>query len=191
MRRLQTISDITNRIVTLLCAALFLVMLAITFAGSIYQAVSGEALSWTYSLARQFVPWIGFLSITVAFKHMDHISVNLIAPRLPARAALGMEYLVVALIWLFAGISLYEGIRFFLETRQLVMISDTVQFSQRWTTASAPVMGLIMLIHATTGRALLEPARKASDAAAQILADFEAMDADADVLSGAEQEARS
>ena len=42
--------------------------LAISFIGFFYMAVTGEALSWTYSLARLFVPWIGMLSITVAFK---------------------------------------------------------------------------------------------------------------------------
>jgi len=173
MQQLHRLSDVVNRLTILLCALCVLAMLTITFVGSIWQAVTGEALSWTYSLARQFVPWIGFLSITVAFKKSEHVAVNLLGPRLPPAAARLLERAVVLLLWVFALLMIYEGARFFLETRQMVMVSDKIQFSQRWTVASVPVMGVIMLIHATTGAALLEPVRSTSALVDEILAEFD------------------
>ena len=68
MHALRTLSDAVNRLAIAACVACVLAMLAISFAGFFYMALTGQALSWTYSLARLFVPWIGMLSITVAFK---------------------------------------------------------------------------------------------------------------------------
>jgi len=41
------------------CVACVLAMLGISFTGFVYTLVTGGALSWTYSLARLFLPWIG------------------------------------------------------------------------------------------------------------------------------------
>ncbi len=144
--------------VTLLCALFVLIMLSITFLGTSYQLLTGDALSWTYSLARQFVPWIGLLSITVAFKHADHVAVNMLAPRLPRSVARVMQQIVVASIAVFAVLMIWQGMRFWFESTQLVMISDQLQISQRWVVASVPAMGVVMLIHSIAGHRLLENA---------------------------------
>lgn len=156
MHRLHRLSDRLNAGVIFLCAALFLAMLSITFTGALWQAITGDALSWTYSLARQFVPWIGCLSITVAFKSGEHVAVDLLRPRLPHAGRRLIEAIIVISIALFAALTIYEGIRFFLEARQLVMISDQIQISQRWTVASVPAMGAIMLVHSACGTRLLD-----------------------------------
>lgn len=156
MDRLLRISHRTNQLVTLLCVACFAAMLSITFYGTSYQLLTGNALSWTYSLARQFVPWLGLLSITVAFKHADHIAVNMLVARLPGGMRVLLERTVVASVFLFAVLMIWQGARFWYESTQLVMISDQIQISQRWVAASVPVMGVVMLVHALTGRRLFE-----------------------------------
>ena len=156
MPALKLLSDRVNLIVTALCAALLVTMLGISFSGAIYQAVTGDALAWTYSLARQFLPWIALLSITVAFKNGEHVSMAMIVNALPSRIRLAVEWVIVASIGLFALILTIAGIQFTLESSQLVMISDQIQISQSWVAASVPTTGIVLLVHLFTGRALVE-----------------------------------
>jgi TRAP-type C4-dicarboxylate transport system permease small subunit len=156
MSSLRSISDHLNFGVIVVCAAALLTMLSISFAGAFYQAITGASLSWTYSLARQFIPWIGLLSITVAFKNGEHVAMVMLTGNLPPSIRIWFERLVVGLIVVFAGFLIYEGYHFFLESNQLVMISDQLQISQRWVAASVPVTGAILLVHTVCGRSLLD-----------------------------------
>lgn len=156
MPALKLLSDRINLIVTALCAALIVVMLGISFSGAIYQAVTGDALAWTYSLARQFLPWVALLSITVAFKNGEHVAMAMIVNALPSRTRVAIEWVIVASIGLFALLMTTAGLQFALESSQLVMISDKIQISQSWVAASVPATGVILLVHLFTGRALVE-----------------------------------
>lgn len=53
---LRSFSDRLNVVVIYVCVAFVGAMLAISFAGSFYMVITGDSLSWTYSLARLFVP---------------------------------------------------------------------------------------------------------------------------------------
>lgn len=158
MVRLKHLSAHLNMAVTGFCALLLASMLGISFSGALYQAIFGEALSWTYSLARQFVPWIALLSITVAFHHGEHVAMTLITKSLPPFPRMVLQLATVAAIGVLGLVLLIAGFQFTVESDQLVMISDRLQFSQRWVAASLPVTGAIMLIHLVVGRALLEEA---------------------------------
>lgn len=158
MAWLQRFSARLDMAVTGACALLLVAMLGISFSGALYQAISGEALSWTYSLARQFVPWIALLSITVALHRGEHVAMTLVANNLPAFPRRVLQTLTIAAIGALGLVLLVAGVQFTVESDQLVMISDRIQFSQRWVAASLPVTGAIMLIHLAVGRALLEEA---------------------------------
>jgi len=151
-----------NMIVTALCALLLVSMLCISFSGALYQAIVGDALSWTYSLARQFVPWIALLSITVALRGGEHVAMKLVTNALPAFPRLVLQGITVTAIGILGLVLLIAGIQFTLESNQLVMISDKIQFSQRWIAASLPVAGAIMLVHLAAGHALIEEADPAA-----------------------------
>ena len=145
-----------NVIVTAVCAAILVSMLCISFSGALYQVIVGDALSWTYSLARQFVPWIALLSITVAFRGGEHVAMKLVTNAMPAFLRTVLHVMTIAAIGVLGLVLLVYGIQFTVESDQLVMISDQIQFSQRWVTASLPVTGAIMLVHLAAGRALIE-----------------------------------
>ncbi|MEZ0467892.1 TRAP transporter small permease [Phaeobacter sp. SYSU ZJ3003] len=145
-----------NVIVTFVCAALLVLMLCISFSGALYQAIVGEALSWTYSLARQFVPWIALLSITVALREGEHVAMKMVINAMPAFPFKVLQAITIAALGVLGLVLLVAGIQFTIESDQLVMISDQLQFSQRWVTASLPVSGAVILIHLTAGRALIE-----------------------------------
>jgi TRAP-type C4-dicarboxylate transport system permease small subunit len=158
----------TNRIVMIICALCILSMLAISFIGSLYQAITSEALSWTYSLARQFVPWIGMLSITVAFRHAEHVAVMTLADRLHATLSRALAFVIFFASLIFAILLVWKGAIFWQETTQLVMISDQLQFSQGWIAASVPVSGVIMLVHLCAGMHLMDESEFALDMASDV-----------------------
>lgn len=156
LTKLQALSDRLNRWVIGICIIFLLVMLAISFVGFLYQLLTDTALSWTYSLARLFVPWIGMLSISVAFKHGEHVAMGVLVHRLPPAVITAISYVNIAIIGLFALLLIWFGWQFFVSTTHYNMVSDQLQIHNRFVAACIPVTGLIMLCHLVSGRQLLD-----------------------------------
>jgi TRAP-type C4-dicarboxylate transport system permease small subunit len=156
-RTLEKLSDVVNRIVIAACVGCVLAMLSISFIGFFYMAITGAALSWTYSLARLFIPWIGMLSITVAFKAGEHVALTMFVRLLPAGVARMLRGFSVGAIAVFALLLVWFGWDFFQFSTQMYMVSDRIQVDGRWVAACVPVTGAILLIHLADGVRLLEP----------------------------------
>jgi TRAP-type C4-dicarboxylate transport system permease small subunit len=132
-------------------------MLSISFVGFFYMVVTGEALSWTYSLARLFIPWIGMLSITVAFHDGEHVAMNMMSRMVPEAVAAAMRYAVLVSVAIFAALLLWFGWYFFESTTQYYMVSDQIQIHARWVAVCVPLSGAILLVHLVKGFGLLDP----------------------------------
>ncbi|WP_226575828.1 TRAP transporter small permease [Acuticoccus sediminis] len=145
-----------NRTVSTVCVLFILAMLAISFSGFFYMILTGDALSWTYSLARLFIPWLGLLSLTVAFWHGEHIAMTAIIAILPRTAVTVLHYVNTALVALFAGLLIWYGWKYFAKSTDIYMVSDTIQIHAKWVTACVPVTGLVLLIHVLCGANLLD-----------------------------------
>jgi len=158
------LSSGVNRAALYCCVLCILAMLSISFTGFFYMAVTGEALSWTYSLARLFIPWIGMLSITVAFYSGEHVAMTILDRLMPAPLVTLLNVIVLASVGVFAGLLLWFGWQFFESTTQMYMVSDQVQIHARWVVACVPISGAILLLHLINGTRLLQP--KTDDAAA-------------------------
>ena len=152
---LTGLSNSVNRIALYFCVLCVLAMLSISFAGFFYMAVTGEALSWTYSLARLFIPWIGMLSITVAFHSGEHVAMNILERLVPAPLVTALNVIVLALVGVFAALLLWFGWQFFESSTQIYMVSDQLQVHGRWVAACVPVSGAILLVHLINGTRLL------------------------------------
>jgi TRAP-type C4-dicarboxylate transport system permease small subunit len=152
---LRRVSDRVNTAALFACVGCVLSMLSISFIGFFYMVVTGEALSWTYSLARLFIPWIGMLSITVAFHGGEHVAMNLLSRLLPAPLALSLRYASLAAVAVFAALLLWFGWQYFSSTTQYYMVSDQLQIHARWVTACVPVSGAILIVHLVNGTAIL------------------------------------
>jgi len=161
--RLRALSDALNRAVIVVSVGCVLAMLAISFVGFFYMATTRAALSWTYSLARLFIPWIGMLSITVAFKAGEHVAMAALPRVLPVRVTLVLRYFSLLLIALFAALLVWFGGQFFIDSTQYFMVSDQLQVHYRWVAACMPATGLILLVHLASGLDLLEPLDHAAD----------------------------
>ena len=178
LARLREISDRLNHLVVWVCIACLLVMLSISFIGFFYQLITGAALSWTYSLARLFVPWIGMLSITVAFKRGEHVAMAILLPILPPRVATIISYANLAIIGVLAVLLVWFGWQFFINTTHYNMVSDQIQIHNRFVAACIPVTGLILLVHLAYGLHLLDLAAPEAEVE-ELLRESEARDAEA------------
>jgi TRAP-type C4-dicarboxylate transport system permease small subunit len=152
------VSDALNSVVVAACVGCLLVMLVISFVGLFYTLVSGDALSWTYSLARLFIPWIGLLSITVAFKRGEHIAMTSLLRVLPAAVVSVLGIVNRAVLILFSSLMLWYGWRYLQSSTDYYMVSDQIQIHARWVAASIPVSGLILLVHSLTDSQAAEAA---------------------------------
>lgn len=156
LNSLRRISDGVNQVVILVCIVCVLTMLAISFTGFLYTLFTDQALSWTYSLARLFLPWIGLLSSTVALHSGEHVAMTLLMRVLPVNL---VKVAASASLIVLAGFALalvWYGWEFFSNARQMYMVSASIQVSYKWTTIAVPLSGAIMLIHLGQGFALLE-----------------------------------
>ena len=96
------------------------------------------------------------LSITVAFKHGEHIAMAVLLQTLPPRAVTIVSYANVAIIGIFALLLVWFGWQFFINTTHYNMVSDQIQVHQRFVAACVPLTGLVLLVHLGQGLRLLE-----------------------------------
>ena len=154
-------SDRLDHAAVALCVALFAAMLAVSLAGIAWQAATGHALAWSYPVARMLIPWIAMLSVTCAFKQGEHIAMSMLVGRAPRPVIVAAQAVGVLSVALFALALAWTGAGFFAGSGQLVMISDSIQVSDRWMTAAVPVSGIVLLVHLADGAALLGAAARA------------------------------
>ena len=172
--RLRWLSDAANQVTIVVCAVLIVIMLALSAIGIFMAALASIAeaagvghwfingpLAWAYdntrsSVVRLFLPWLGMLSITVAFKYGEHIAILALAHAMPGwayRVAQGLNLFAIAF---FGAALVWYGFEFAVDARHLYIVSDSIQISHRWTAASVPVAGLILCLHLADGVALLD-----------------------------------
>lgn len=150
-------SDAVDQAVTALCVGAVLVMLAISFIGFFYMITTGAALSWTYSLARLFIPWLGMLSITVAFKRGEHIAMTSLLEVMPVPLAGFFKLCSRLILLLFALMLIWFGMKYVISSIDYYMVSDQIQIHSRFVVSVVPITGLILVIHVLGGGNLLDP----------------------------------
>ncbi|MBF7052141.1 TRAP transporter small permease [Halomonas sp. KAO] len=156
LQPLRRISDAVNQAAIVACVACVLIMLGISFTAFLYKLATGSTLSWTYSLARLFLPWIGFLSMTISLRYGEHVAMTLLVrslPRLLLKVAAGLCLGVIAL---FGLMLVWYGWGFFQGASQVYMVSDQIQISAKFTAIVIPISGVIVLLHLVQGFDLLE-----------------------------------
>lgn len=166
--RRRAVSARLNEGVTAVAVLFVVAMLTISFTGFFYTVVTGAALSWTYSLARLFIPWVGFLSITVAFARGQHIAMTALVSVLPSAVRRLARAANLVLVALFAALLIYYGVELVRSSSDIYMVSDQIQVPARFVVACVPVAGVILLVHVVCGADLFtdaDPMREAADLA--------------------------
>ncbi|QTP54820.1 TRAP transporter small permease subunit [Billgrantia sulfidoxydans] len=156
LQPLRRLSDTVNQAAIVICVACVLIMLGISFTAFLYKLATGSSLSWTYSLARLFLPWIGFLSMTISLRYGEHVAMTLLVRSLPRVLLKLAAGLCLAVIGVFGLLLLWYGWDYFLGASQVYMVSDRIQIPGKFTAVVMPVSGAIILLHLVQGFALLE-----------------------------------
>ncbi len=156
LQPLRRLSDIVNQMAILICVACVLTMLGISFTAFVYKLFTGSTLSWTYSLARLFLPWIGFLSMTISLRYGEHVAMTLLVRSLPRVLTVIAATLCMMVIGLFGALLLWYGWDYFQGTRQVYMVSDQIRVHGKFTSIVVPISGAIILLHLVQGFDLLE-----------------------------------
>lgn len=156
LQPLRRLSDVVNQVAIVTCVACVLIMLGISFTAFLYKLATGSTLSWTYSLARLFLPWIGFLSMTISLRYGEHVAMTLLVRSLPRVLLKVAAGLCLAVIALFALMLVWYGWIFFQGASQVYMVSDQIQISAKFTAIVVPISGVIILLHLVQGFDLLE-----------------------------------
>ncbi|MDN6180207.1 MAG: TRAP transporter small permease subunit [Halomonas subglaciescola] len=156
LQPLRRLSDWVNQAAIVACVACVMVMLGISFTAFVYKLVTGSSLSWTYSLARLFLPWIGFLSMTISLRYGEHVAMTLLVRSLPRALLTVSAGLCLAIVALFGALLLWYGWSYFASARQVYMVSDQIQVSAKFTAIVVPLSGAIILLHLVQGFDLLE-----------------------------------
>lgn len=156
LRPIRQVSDWVNQVAIVACVACVIIMLGISFTAFIYKLATGSSLSWTYSLARLFLPWIGFLSMTISLRYGEHVAMTLMVRSLPRVMVTIAAALCLGFVALFGMLLLWYGWGYFTSANQVYMVSDQIQISARYTAIVVPMSGAIILLHVTQGFSLLE-----------------------------------
>jgi TRAP-type C4-dicarboxylate transport system permease small subunit len=163
LRQWQRLSDNVNQVIVIGCITCVVAMLTISFIGFFYMIITGDALSWTYSLARLFIPWIGMLSITVAFRAGEHVAMASLVQCFPAVVQKLLGIVNLLLIAIFGLMLIWYGLEFFINSNQYYLVSDQFQVHHRWVVACVPITGVILLIHLVNGSQFLNSQHAAPD----------------------------
>ncbi|MCE0731569.1 TRAP transporter small permease subunit [Halomonas sp. G15] len=156
LQPLRRLSDAVNQVAIVTCVACVLIMLGISFTAFLYKLATGSTLSWTYSLARLFLPWIGFLSMTISLRYGEHVAMTLLVRSLPRVLLQVAAGLCLGVIALFALMLVWYGWDYFQGASQVYMVSDQIQISAKFTAIVIPISGVIILLHLVQGFDLLE-----------------------------------
>lgn len=156
LQPLRRLSDVVNQVAIVTCVACVLIMLGISFTAFLYKLATGSTLSWTYSLARLFLPWIGFLSMTISLRYGEHVAMTLLVRSLPRTLLTVAAGLCLGVIALFALMLVWYGWSYFEGASQVYMVSDQIQISAKFTAIVIPISGVIILLHLVQGFDLLD-----------------------------------
>lgn len=97
---------VLSGIVTTVAAVLLALLIVLSAGDAIMRNVSGSGLPGAIQIAELFLVVITMLGLLIAQRHRDHVAIDVIAMRLPRRAAEALEgfgYLVVSAILLLAA----------------------------------------------------------------------------------------
>ncbi len=147
----RQLSSWTNKTILVLSILLLIAMLSLSLAAILSQVIFNASIAWGYSLTRLFLPWIALLSITVTLKAGEHIGIGFFLKMLPHRFSSLANRINIVVIMVFGLALVWYGSGFFINSTQTFMISDTLQVSHKWTAASVPLTGMVIVIHVLGG----------------------------------------
>ena len=137
---------VVDRVVDWVAVAAFSGMFLCVLGQVVFRYFLGEPLVWSDELARYLFIWASFLGWIIAARRGSHLTIDMVAMRLPSRGAAALR-IVGALCGLaFAGLLVWYGWRIML--RNLDVDTTTLFFSQGVVYAIVPVAAFAVGLYA-------------------------------------------
>jgi TRAP-type C4-dicarboxylate transport system permease small subunit len=105
-----SVSDKIENYTKIFCGFLTIIMTSTVMIGVFYRYILHRPLRWTGELAIYCMIWIGFLSMSVAYKYRKHPKLDLMVNLLPYSLKLIIKILIEILVAIFLIILIEEGI---------------------------------------------------------------------------------
>ena len=84
----------------ILVTALSLIVILV-FSNVVLRYIFGSGIIWSQELSRYLFVWMTFIGAIIAFKHNDHLAINMVVKRLPGfykKIAVTLNYLIILFI---------------------------------------------------------------------------------------------
>jgi TRAP-type C4-dicarboxylate transport system permease small subunit len=140
-----------DRVLRGLLALLLGVLTVSVFLQVLVRFVLKYPLPWTEEVARLSFVYSIFVGATLAVRENDHISVDVVLAVLPHAAARGVRLAGRALVAVFLGAMIWQGIAFVAATG--VQMTPVLQVPFRHLYLIIPASGAVMLLYLVLGAA--------------------------------------
>lgn len=143
MKRVQAGVGRTVEVVTwTLCGALVLLVSANVFARYVLET----GWLWAEEASRLIFVWMVFLGAYVALRRRQHMAIDFVAARLPARGRAALATATRLSVLLFLVVLVWSGTGLVRTTLDLGRTTPILGISAAWGYLAVPVAGLLMLL---------------------------------------------
>jgi len=136
--------DLSESILTALCAAAFALMLSLGVATVVFRFIIQSSLAFPDELIRYLFVWMIFLGSAVAYRRKMHAAIGILVASLPAQPKrLALLFSTLACVVFFVTI-MWSG--YHLTARSVPQISPALEVSMAWVYSAIPVgMGFLLI----------------------------------------------
>jgi len=140
----KSIFDFIEKYIVILIIILLSLMVIFIFSQVVARFIFDKPLSWTEEVSRHIMIWMAFLSVSVAYRHGSHLSINLIMPKLNENSKRIFKLMLLGFIIFFLIYMIKYGIE--LTYRTSGQNSSSLQYPMSYVYSSLPVSAVITLI---------------------------------------------
>lgn len=108
-RPVRRFVDGLNVVASFVCYALLVAITAIICMQVFLRFVLNSPTSWSEEIALLALIWFGMIAIAIAIRRHEHVAISYFRDKLPAPAALALDYLAQALMGVFMLVVLIYG----------------------------------------------------------------------------------
>ncbi len=145
MRILTAVLDFSERLLTALCAAGFMVMFVLGVATVFFRFVVERSLTFPDELIRYLFVWMVMLGAAIAYRRGIHAAITMFTMALPAQIQRVVMVIATLIALVFFLVLLRQGIA--LTIVVMPQISPALEVSMSWVYGAIPVGGAFLMIY--------------------------------------------
>lgn len=142
---IQTISNKINYFAEKGSIILLGLITLLTFLGIVCRYIFGSPIIWLYELTLVLFSWTTFLGISIAFKHNDHIHLDIIYHKISKKSGAVLSTLTKCVILIFLVIITKDGVLIVIDTA--AQKYNTIPISTAWFYGALLISAVFSIIH--------------------------------------------